>query len=165
MRLFRAFAALRRFHKDERGSMMVIFAAVFGALIFAGGMAIDISRMVIARQIMQQAADSTILAAAGQVQNQGYDTGDIQAPINVLDRIPDIFESAMLVSSLGAMAMRYDSDSNYQATTGGWLVTLEASGNFDAGFTRIFGYHNFTVNVRSEIFLPEEAISAASLNS
>ena len=165
MRLFRAFPALRRFQHDDHGSMAVVFAAVFGMLIFALGMAIDLSRLVIARQILQQSADSAALAAAGQVRQVGYTPGDNQAPLLVMDNIPDNFESAMLVSSLGAMTMNFEVDSSYMGTTGGWLITLSATGSFDAGLTRIFGFHSLDVNVNSEVFLPEDATQWASLNS
>ena len=61
-------AAIRRFRRDERGSMIVFALFIFIAIIVVGGMAVDIMRYEERRVHLQNTADRAVLAAASLTQ-------------------------------------------------------------------------------------------------
>lgn len=164
MRLFKALKPLRAFARDERGSMGIVFAAVFSTLIIGCGVATDLSRILAARQILQQSADSALLAAAGKVRLEGYAAGDVQAADRVIEATGATFDSAMEVSATDALGMIYSTDVGYSAASGGWEITLVASGRITAGLTRLLGYEAFAVKATTRLFLPQDTTAAAKLS-
>lgn len=164
MRLFKALKPLAALARDERGSMGIIFAAVFSTLIIGCGVVVDLSRVLAAHQILQQSADSALLAAAGKIRLEGYPAGDAQAADRVVEATAPNFDSAITVSSFGALGMIYSADVDYAPASGGWEIALNASGRISAGLTRLLGYKAFDVKASTRLFLPDDPATAAKLS-
>jgi Flp pilus assembly protein TadG len=60
-------ASIERFRRDSRGSVMLASALAIPAMVFGGGVAVDVSRFYNARAAAQSAADAAALATVHEV--------------------------------------------------------------------------------------------------
>ncbi|QQA43680.1 TadE/TadG family protein [Pelagovum pacificum] len=106
----RATQARKRFHRDERGSMIVFGLFVFVLLILAGGMAVDLMRTETARTRLQSTLDRAVLAAAGFEQDQDPETvvRDYVAKAGLSDFLIDVD----VTDTAGLRSVRVDANVN-----------------------------------------------------
>ena len=74
---------LRRFSKDQRGSIAVMFAGLLPVILGGAFLGVEALRLVRAKSQLQQALDAAALAA-GQARYEGASAQNIQA---VVDRL------------------------------------------------------------------------------
>lgn len=126
----------RRFRRDRRGAVAIIFALGTIPLVAVVGVALDYSRMVSFKTRLQQAADSTALMVSREAELLNYDAAKAKAQ--------EFFASNIALhanEALGAVAVDMP-----QAG----IVKLTVSGTIGNAVMQIFGYGDTTLTAESE---------------
>lgn len=127
---------IRRFHRDEKGSLLPLVAGSVLLLTGAAGLTVDGARAFYVKDVLQKSLD-----AAGLAAGHAMDVDTMEA---------DALEFfAANIAAAGATATATDmtiviSDDNE-------LITLTASATVEATFMSLFGFDEITVSAATEI--------------
>ena len=131
-RLFRLRPTLR----DERGSVVTLFAITSVALLLLMGVAVDYTRISQSTTRLQNAADSALLAVAHTAQDNSNEETLKQLTVDYMETmLPD--------------------DYTFQITSftkNGSTLSMTATGVVQASLTQVVGYHQFEPEVSSEVY-------------
>ncbi len=125
-----AIRPLRRFARDEDGSLIFFGLVLFVLMIMMGGLAVDLMRYEQRRTALQQTIDRSVLAAASLTQDL-----DPEAVVN------DYFDKAGLLQYLADV--RVTQGLNFR------IVEAEAHADLDPFFTHMVGIDEFDVPAAS----------------
>jgi len=127
----------RRFLQDGKASVATMAALGLIPIVASVGAAVDIGRADMARAKMQGALDASALAIARDAKNASADQLNENATnyFNVNFRSPDITGVRTQVAT--------------SSTSGGYLVSMSATGSVQTKFMSIVGVSAFDVSVRS----------------
>ena len=147
MSLFKAFhERLTAFSKDTQGSMAVLFALTFSVMIGFAGAAIDMTRAIQARALLQQATDSAGLAAVNLALSEGTDLSSASSFENAVGNlIVANLEAALAENAPTGMNAEY----TVNISNGNLVITAEAP--LTSSFTRIFGVQELSIGVRTVV--------------
>ncbi len=158
MRLFKALQArARAFGQDARGSMAIMFALTLGIMVFATGAAIDLTRMVLAKQLLQQATDSAAIAAVRIAMEA---EADMSLPESFTPHV-----DAYLQANLNAATNQntpVGMQPNVTTTLGPETLTVTAEVEVTPGLTSVFGIERLPVAASSSVRLPYAGYSGTS---
>lgn len=127
----------RRFHKDERGAFMVLFAVLAIVLIAVAGSVVDFTNTETSRSRAQTALDAAALALQTQISTQTTDQLKAKAQSILTERLND--------SSITATVTSVTVD-----TTAG-KIDIYASLSVPTAFVQLVGIHNISSNLTSEV--------------
>lgn len=155
MSLFKAFRErVAAFRNDNQGSMAVLFALTFSAMVGFAGAAIDITRAVQARTLLQQATDSAGLAAVNMARSEGADLSSVTS----FDSTVGAFIIANLEAALAEDAPTgISAEYSVNIVNGNLVITAEAP--LATSFTRIFGMRQMEIGVTSVVRIPPNSAS------
>lgn len=136
--------AVRRFGRDERGVIGVIFALAIVPLILAAGIAVDGSRAYLVKQRLQYALDAAGLAV-------GSSTGDQAALEGVMNQFfnANFSGDSIAISATPALAIS------------GSEITVTGTATVNTTFMRIVGINEMTVNAVAQIERETTALEVA----
>lgn len=158
MSLFKAFhERVTAFKQDTQGSMAVLFALTFSVMVGFTGAAIDMTRAVQARALLQQATDSAGLAAVNQALSEGADLTAVSS-----------FETGVgnfLIANLdAALAENAPTGINANYTVnvrdGDLVITAEAP--LATSFTRLLGIQQMEIGVTTIVRIPSATAPATA---
>ena len=134
--LSRSKTYLKRYHQEQQGAAMILFALGFMMLVAAAGAAVDMSRAQGVRAKLSESLDAAGLAAGRKVS-----TADLNALVKnyLYVNFPDGYQSAHITS--------YSVTPNADNT----VIKLSATATVDMTFMRILGKQTITVSADSEI--------------
>lgn len=150
---------LRRFSKDQRGSIAVMFAGLLPVILGGAFLGVEALRLVRAKSQLQQALDAAALAA-GQARYEGASAQNIQA---VVDRL--------VAANLSGTGLTPSVSINTSAAAN--KVTLDATLSFPL-LTNVFGQNGFSVaahsaaeasNQRTEVVLVLDTTLSMGINN
>ncbi len=144
-----------RFADDKRGSMTTMFALSLGAMIMGLGAALDVARVVTARQVLQQSVDSAAVAAV-----QSAMEGDNFTPTEAMEATVTSFVKANIeaAGNTDAPALKMTPEITVTMLTDGVVVRAESS--IPAGLTRMMGFGSLSVSASSEVAVNRDGSSA-----
>lgn len=156
MSLFKAFhERAAAFGKDTQGSMAVLFALTFSVMVGFAGAAIDMTRAIQARALLQQATDSAGLAAVNQALSQGADLSSVSSFESAVGNfIVANLEAALAEQAPVGMNAAYTVNLN----NGDLVITAEAP--LASSFTRIFGVQQLDIGVTTVVRIPTASAPA-----
>jgi Flp pilus assembly protein TadG len=144
-----------RFADDKRGSMTTMFALSLGAMIMGLGAALDVARVVTARQVLQQSVDSAAVAAVqSAMKGDTFNSADV-SEATVLSFVRANMEAA---GNTAAPALKMTPEITVTLLGDGIVVYAESS--IPAGLTRMMGFGSLTVSAASEVAVNRDAGSA-----
>lgn len=134
---------IRKFWKEERGNVAILFSLVAAPVLFSVGAGIDVSRVVSAKQRAQIAVDSAALA----VNTQSY--AALQSSLS--ETAQQVFEANFTVpdATLASFLATKDEDGKIK-------VTAEVS--VATAFSPLVGIDALTFAVRSETIVGEASV-------
>lgn len=130
---------VKRFHKDERGVFLVIFAVLGLVLVATSGAVVDFSRVQQARTKAQNALDAATLALSDQVGEKDVtaDTIKAQAQLLLTELVGDAAVTAIVTSAVP------DEDND--------KLTLNASITVPTYFVQVIGIKSISASMLSEV--------------
>lgn len=158
MSLFKAFhERLTAFGKDTQGSMATLFALTFSVMVGFTGAALDMTRAIQARALLQQATDSAGLAAVNHAISEGADLSSVASfEYAVGNLIVSNLEAALAENAPTGMNAEY----TVNISNGDLVITAEAP--LASSFTRIFGVQELEVGVTTVVRIPPASASATA---
>lgn len=160
-----------RFWKDRLGNFSMMTAIVFPVMLAAGGVAIDLTNMVMTKAQLQDAADAAALAAASAMANDGMSAAE--AKLLALSFMKTHIASSSTMDS----GEGHDSDADYHATNAVTItetatqgsgkafkvaVTVKQTVNFNP-FTRLLGQTSAVLSANSTAESATESKNALSM--
>ncbi|TCD13848.1 TadE/TadG family type IV pilus assembly protein [Oricola cellulosilytica] len=143
---------IRGFRQDRQGNFGVMFAVSATALLMAGGMAIDVSRMFSTELKLSQAVDAAVLATT-----QGLTLGDIKEK-DADEKIRAYLDANLDGRNFDPSAVTIDAIVIDKATR---TLTVDAHTQMPMTMTGIFGYDRQRVAVSSKAKYSQNAIEVA----
>lgn len=137
---------IRRFLRNEEGSIFIVVALATMAVVGAVGVAVDIARGQMVQAKLQNAVDAAGLAAGASV--NATNIGDIATKYATIN-----FAQGNLGATLNPISTTLSSDKK--------LVTITASADLPTTITRIFNQSNITVNASTEITRSNKGLEVA----
>jgi Flp pilus assembly protein TadG len=123
---------LQAFHRDERGSLLLLFGFVAAVVLLAAGIAVDFGRAALAKSELQTALDSSVLAAARQsTQSAVQAAGEKYFAASL--------QGASLVSSVSTPVFSLT----------GTTVSSTVSTRIETTLLKVAGYPSMDISVRS----------------
>lgn len=167
---------LSRLTKDRRGNFGMMTALLLPVLLGAGGISIDVTKMMMTKNRLQDAADAAALAAASALANDGYSIDN--AKLLALRFIETQMRSGGNVDDEGTDNKSPDSDDpssfassvvNIEETpTGGtgkaWVINVTASMDMDLNpLTRLLVKDKATITANTSAESATESKNALSM--
>ncbi|WP_108681884.1 pilus assembly protein [Methyloceanibacter sp. wino2] len=139
-------ARARRFSRDKRGNVAILFGLAIVPLVLFVGLAVDYGRAMTVRGAMSDAADSAALAIGSWV---GLSESELE------DKAKKFFE-ANYASSLSA-----DIKSNFEVRFVGDDIVVKATASVPTTFMRLANYDNIGVSIENTITKRQRNIELA----
>jgi Flp pilus assembly protein TadG len=158
MSLFKAFHERAiAFKNDSKGSMATLFALTFSVMIAFTGAAIDVTRAVQARALLQQATDSAGLAAVNLAISEGADlTTTASFESSVGNFLNANLEAALAENAPTGMSANY----TLNLSNGDLVISAEAP--IASSFTRIIGVQQMDIGVVTVVRIPSATAPATA---
>lgn len=158
-------ALLSRLRKDRRGNFAMMAAIAVPIILGAGGFAMDLTNMVLAKAELQDAADSAAIAAASALASDGksIDEARVIAAAFMKTQL-----SGSRVFTWGKDGIPTPSIEITQETTAGvgktFKVAVVTSGSLEfTPLTKLMGYNSTTLNASSSTESATESKNALSM--
>jgi Flp pilus assembly protein TadG len=135
---------LKRFHKNEAGTIALLAGLTMPVLALAVGISMDISNAVRARAQLQAASDAGSLSAAVFLNRHGDDRAEVRKAQQTAERVT----RENLIKSIGRQASGQVSITNFSAADG--VVSFDARFRNPNFFAGIVGYAKTPVNIETE---------------
>ena len=161
--------AKERFLKDRRGNFGLMTALVFPVLLATGGVAMDLTKMVMTKSELQDATDSAALAAASALANDGVTAEE--ARLIALRFLKTQIGGGSAVEDNGKKKDELDSATTVTVTETALLgngksftvdVSLDRLVEFNP-FTRLLGQTSTTMTAKSSAESATESKNAMSM--
>ena len=154
---------LSRFLRDRGGNFAMMAAFAFPVMLAAGGVAIDLTNMVLTKGELQDASDSAALAAASALANDGKTVAEAKL-IGM-----GFFKTQMSDSLANGVDLSKAATFDIQETVsaaGGKTFKVGVSANYDVqfnAFTRLLGQTSTTMHSSSTVESATESKNALSM--
>jgi Flp pilus assembly protein TadG len=130
---------ITQFARDERGSVIPLFAICIFAVFAAAGAAIDYSRAATARTEMQAALDATAITLSKEA--------DGLSAAKLAERAQAIFEANFKDSQAKSIKVQ----PTYTKVNGDYKLAMQAAGALDTTVFRIFGQNTMNIKTDTEV--------------
>ena len=158
MSLFKAFhERIVAFSRDTQGGMAILFALTFSVMIGFAGAAIDMTRAIQARALLQQATDSAGLAAVNNAIEVGADLSSVSSFGVVGNLIEANLQAALAQNAPTGLNALY----TVSLINGDLVITAEAP--LASSFTRIIGVQNIDIGVTTVVRIPTASADARAV--
>ena len=134
---------VRDFRNDERGSIAIIFSLVIIVFCLFAGLAVDFSRLILAKRTLQDCADAAALAAGRTLVN-GSNTAEADAIIVGKAYFADNGKQLARAGAVSPIPDIYP-DKNTNS------VVVQATGNVPLTFMALAGYPSMAIPVSSTV--------------
>lgn len=165
-----------RLLKDRRGNFAMMTAIVFPVMLAAGGVAIDLTNMVMIKANLQDAADSAALAAASALANDGKKAADAKL-IALRFLKTQMISSSTIDEAAGDDADDSKNPNDFDSSTivdiketptsgSGMSYKVDISAKYNVqfnAFTRLLGQTSTTLSAKSTAESATESKNALSM--
>lgn len=166
-----------RLLKDRRGNFAMMTAIVFPVMLAAGGVAIDLTNMIMTKSSLQDATDSAALAAASALANDGKSATEAKLIALRFLKTQMTSGSSIDMPAGGTDEKNKKNDNDFDSTT---VVDIKEEATVGSGksykidvstsytlqfnpFTRLLGQSSTTLSARSSAESATESKNALSM--